>query len=181
MVGFPKNKVTVFLASALVVVIAVGVVGFVASIRQANELRDLRASLAATGRELSQMRGALSDTQGRLAELTSYAPCRVEDMKAPVSRGFTGTLIVSIRECAGGYARVDGRVAARFAAPKGPVNCARYPCEWLFWLKTDHGGEWRVFLMNEYARPPPRVEEMSFPLQDFTKACEALGLGKEDR
>jgi hypothetical protein len=48
------------------------------------------------------------------------------------------------------------------------------------WLKSDHHGEWRVFLMNEYPCPTRHVAEMSFPVKDFAKACEALGL-KEER
>jgi hypothetical protein len=182
MLGMPRDKVRVFLESTLVVAIAISVVGVAASIRQANEVRDVRARLAATGRELSKVKATLTDTQTRLAEITSYAPCRIEDMNVPVSRGFTTPLIVRIRECAGGYARVDGRVAARLVAPRGPVNCVRYPCEWMFWLKTDHAGEWRVFLMNEYPCPNPHVGDwMGFPIKDFTKACKALGLSGEEQ
>jgi hypothetical protein len=180
LVGFPRDKVTVFLASALVVVIAAGVAGVLVSIRQANELRDLKATLAAAGRELHHMKGALTDTQTRLTELTSYPPCRVQNMQTPVSRGLTGALIVRIRECAGGYARVDGKVAPRLVAPRGPRDCVRYPCEWMFWLKTGHAGEWRVFLMNEYPCPNPHIGDwMGFPIKDFTKACKALGLNGE--
>lgn len=175
MAGFLRDKVRVFLASTLVVVIVVSVVGFVASIRQANEVRDLRARLGATGRELYQVKAVLTDTQMQLAEITSYAPCRVQDMRAPVSRGFTSPLIVRIRECAGGYARVHARVAARRVAPRGPVNCVRYPCAWQMWLKSVHG-KWRVFLMNEFPCPTRHVEEMLFPAKDFAKACKALGL-----
>ena len=179
---FPRDKVTVFLVSTLVVLIAAIAVGVVGSIRQANEVRDLNARLAANGRELHQVKAALTDTQTRLAELTSYPPCRIQDMQTPVSRGFTTQLIVRIRECAGGYARVDGRVAAKLVAPKGPVNCVRHPCEWMFWLKTDHAGEWRVFLMNEYPCPNPHIGDwMGFPIKDFTKACKALGLSGEEQ
>ena len=180
MLGFLSDKVRVVLASTLVVVTAVSVVGVVASIRLANDVRDLRARLAATGRELYQVKAVLTDTQMRLGEITSYAPCRVEDMKAPVSRGFTSPLIVRIRECAGGYARVDARVAARVVAPRGPVNCVRYPCAWQMWLKSVNG-ERRVFLMNEFPCPTRHVEEMSFPTKDFAKACKALGLRNEER
>lgn len=178
MLGFLSDKVRVSLASALVVVTAVSVVGVVVSIRQANDVRDLKARLAATGRELYQVKAALSDTQVRLDEITSYAPCRAEDMQAPVSRGFTSQLIVRIRECAGGYARVDARTPARVIAPKGPVNCVRNPCAWQMWLKSVHG-KWRVFLMNEFPCPTRHVEEMSFPIKDFAKACKALGLSNE--
>jgi hypothetical protein len=179
MVGLPRDKVRVFLASTLVVAIAISVVGVVASIRQASEVSDVRARLAATGQELSKVKATLTDTQTRLAEITSYAPCRIEDMRVPVSRGFATPLIVRIRECAGGYARVDARVPARVVAPRGPVNCVRDPCAWQMWLKSDHHGEWRVFLMNEYPCPTRHVAEMSFPVKDFAKACEALGLKEE--
>jgi hypothetical protein len=74
MVGLPRDKVRVFLASTLVVAIAISVVGVVASIRQASEVRDVRARLAATGQELSKVKATLTDTQTRLAEITSYAP-----------------------------------------------------------------------------------------------------------
>jgi hypothetical protein len=141
MVGLPRDKVRVFLASTLVVAIAISVVGVVASIRQASEVSDVRARLAATGQELSKVKATLTDTQTRLAEITSYAPCRIEDMRVPVSRGFATPLIVRIRECAGGYARVDARVPARVVAPRGPVNCVRDPCAWQMWLKSDHHGE----------------------------------------
>lgn len=177
MLGLLSDKVRVSLASALVVVIAVSVVGVVASIRQAN---DLKARLAATGRELYQVKAALTDTQAQLDQITNYAPCLVEDMQAPVSRGFTSQLIVRIRECAGGYARVDARTPARVIAPRGPVDCVRHPCAWQMWLKSVHG-EWRVFLMNEFPCPTRHVEEMSFPTKDFAKACEALGLSNEER
>jgi len=69
MVGLPRDKVRVFLASTLVVAIAISVVGVVASIRQASEVSDVRARLAATGQELSRVKATLTDTQTRLAEI----------------------------------------------------------------------------------------------------------------
>jgi hypothetical protein len=49
-------------------------------------------------------------------------------------------------------------------------------------LKTDHHGEWRVFLMNEYPCPQgPQASEISFSTKDFAKACEVLGLNKDEQ
>jgi hypothetical protein len=177
----PRDKVTVFLVSTLVVLIAIVAAGVVVSIRQVNEMRDLKARLATTGLELRHVKATLTDAQTRLDELTSYPPCRIQDMQTAVSRGFIAPLIVRIRECAGGYARVDGRTPARVVAPNGTVNCVRNSCAWLFWLKTNHEGEWRVFLMNEYPCPEPHVGDwMGFPIKDFTKACTALGLSSQE-
>jgi hypothetical protein len=72
MVGLPRDKVRVFLASTLVVAIAISVVGVVASIRQASEVSDVRARLAATGQELSKVKATIdrhADAAGRNHEL----------------------------------------------------------------------------------------------------------------